>query len=50
MGGTTDQAFLEAPVPKSGRSGDVEIEHENIDPEIVDNATPHPNQTNLYSG
>lgn len=37
MGGTTDQTFLEAPVPESGRSEETRKEHEVVDPEIVEN-------------
>ena len=50
MGGTTDQTFLKAPVPNSGRSESVEKEHEAADPELIENVPPHPDQTNLYSG
>ena len=50
MGGTTDQTFLEAQVPNSGRSENAETEHEAVNPEIIENVPPHPDQTNLYSG
>jgi len=50
LGGKTDQAFLKAPVPKSGQSGEAEMKTELINPEIISKPEPHPDQSNLYSG
>lgn len=50
LGGTTNQAFLEAPVPKSGRSEGDEVKTEVRNPEVIENMSPHPDQANLYSG
>lgn len=50
MGGTTDQSFLEAPVPKSGLSADADNQVEVINPEIVQGDQVHPNQRDFYSG
>jgi len=38
MGGTTDQAFLEAPVPEFGRSKETGKGHAAVNPEIIENA------------
>jgi len=50
LGGNTDQAFLAAPVPKSGVSGDAESEAQLVTPEIIPNERPHPDQSDLYTG
>jgi len=50
LGGKTDQTFLEAPVPKSGRSEDIKDDIQVSNPDIVEDVRPHPDQTNLYSG
>ena len=50
LGGKTDQAFLNAPVPKSGRSEDIEMKTELANPEIIPKPETHPDQRDLYSG
>ena len=50
LGGKTDQAFLKAPVPKSGQPEDAGMKTELINPEIIKKAETHPDQSNLYSG
>lgn len=46
MGGTTDQAFLEAPVPKSGRSEDAV--KPTAEPDIIPSHKHHPDQASFY--
>ena len=50
LGGNTDQAFLAAPVPKSGVSEDVKLADESVSPEIIQDRSPNPDQSNLYTG
>lgn len=50
LGGSTDLTFLDAPVPKSRRSEDIEMTPEPINPEIIQNQNPHSDQGNLYTG
>lgn len=50
LGGNTDQAFLAAPVPKSGVSEPVDNRVQIPASEIIQNERPHPDQTNLYTG
>ena len=50
LGGTTDQAFLKAPVPKSGPSEDHNEQTQTINSAILPNEQPNPDQTNLYTG
>lgn len=44
LGGNTDQTFLAAPVPKYGHSDDIEDTAHFIDPEIIQDQRPHPDQ------
>jgi len=50
LGGNTDQAFLAAPVPKSGVSEGVRPEAKGVSPEIIQDNRPNPDQSNLYTG
>ena len=50
LGGKTDQAFLAAPVSKSGASEDVNRAADMVAPEIIQPERPHPDQSNLYTG
>jgi hypothetical protein len=50
LGGSADQAFLAAPVPKSGVSEGVENTPEITMPNILQNEKPHPDQSQLYTG
>ena len=45
LGGAPDQKYLEAPIPSSSGS-------QSVEPEIIanENARPHPDQQNLYTG
>jgi len=49
LGGNTDQAFLAAPVPKSGVSEDIKSEPQMVSPETIPNEKA-PDQSNLYTG
>lgn len=50
LGGTTDQAFLKAPVPKSDLSEDHSDQAQTKISAIVPNDQPHPDQSHLYTG
>lgn len=50
LGGKTDQAFLAAPVPKSGMSEDMNEATGMPAPEVIQPERPHPDQSNLYTG
>ena len=50
LGGSTDQTFLEAPVPKSRASEGIENTTEPVNPDIIHNQHSHSDQGNLYTG
>jgi len=50
LGESPNQAFLKAPVPKSATSEDHNEQTKTINPAIVPNNQPHPDQSNLYAG